>query len=74
MSPQIIELLIFAVIAFYIINKLITTLGSTSEEEQTKQKSYFGEPVIKDVTYSIVKSNKEEKIFQQPKILKLLKI
>ena len=39
MSPQIIELLIFAVIAFYIINKLITTLGSTSEEEQTKQKN-----------------------------------
>ena len=61
MSPQIIELLIFAVIAFYIINKLITTLGSTSEEEQTKQKSYFGEPVIKDVTYSTVRSNKEEK-------------
>ncbi|KJW02772.1 tim44-like domain protein [Rickettsia endosymbiont of Ixodes pacificus] len=61
MSPQIIELLIFAVIAFFIINKLITTLGSTSEEEQTKQKSYFGEPVIKDVTYNTVKSNKEEK-------------
>ncbi|ALN41357.1 hypothetical protein ASQ44_04525 [Rickettsia rhipicephali] len=60
MSPQIIELLIFAVITFYIINKLITTLGST-EEEQTNQKSYFGEPVIKDVTYSTVKSNKEEK-------------
>ncbi|MFV9929539.1 MAG: Tim44/TimA family putative adaptor protein [Rickettsia endosymbiont of Haemaphysalis japonica] len=61
MSPQIIELLIFAIIAFYIINKLITTLGSTSEEEQIKQKSYFGEPVIKDITYSTVKSNKEEK-------------
>lgn len=62
MSPQIIELLIFAAIAFYIINKLITTLGSTSEEEPTKQKSYFGEPVIKDVTHSAVKSNKEKNI------------
>ncbi|MCC8418732.1 MAG: Tim44 domain-containing protein [Rickettsia endosymbiont of Glossina mortisans submortisans] len=62
MSPQIIELLIFAAIAFYIINKLITTLGSTLEEEPTKQKSYFGEPVIKDVTHSAVKSNKEKNI------------
>ncbi|AFE52870.1 hypothetical protein MA5_03470 [Rickettsia prowazekii str. GvV257] len=59
MSPQIIELLIFAIIAFYIINKLITTLGSTSEEEQIKNKSYFGEPVIKDVTYSTVKDHKK---------------
>ena len=61
MSPQIIELLIFAAIAFFIINKLITTLGSVSEDDPTKQKSYFGEPVIKDVTYSSTRTNKEEK-------------
>jgi len=50
MSPQIIELLIFAGIAFFIINKLITNLGSTSDDDPTKQKTYFGEPGIKDVT------------------------
>ena len=73
MSPQIIELLIFAAIALFIINKLITTLGSTSEEEQTKQKSYFGEPVIKDVTQSAVKSNKEEKNFPTAQDIKAFK-
>ncbi|HJD56148.1 MAG TPA: Tim44 domain-containing protein [Rickettsia endosymbiont of Pyrocoelia pectoralis] len=60
MSPQIIELLIFAGVAFFIINKLITALGSTSDDDPTKQKSYFGEPVIKDVTYSSKKSKKDE--------------
>ncbi|WP_342225613.1 Tim44 domain-containing protein [Rickettsia endosymbiont of Urophora cardui] len=61
MSPQIIELLIFAGIAFFIINKLITTLGATSDDDPAKQKSYFGEPVIKDVTHSSNKSYDEEK-------------
>ncbi|HJD65625.1 MAG TPA: Tim44 domain-containing protein [Rickettsia endosymbiont of Bembidion nr. Transversale] len=61
MSPQIIELLIFAGIAFFIINKLITTLGATSYDDPAKQKSYFGEPVIKDVTHSSNKSYEEEK-------------
>lgn len=61
MSPQIIELLIFAGIVFFIINKLITTLGATSDDDPAKQKSYFGEPVIKDVTHSSTKSYDEEK-------------
>ncbi|WP_419234894.1 Tim44/TimA family putative adaptor protein [Rickettsia endosymbiont of Nabis limbatus] len=61
MSPQIIELLIFAGIAFFIINKLITTLGATPDDDPAKQKSYFGEPVIKDVTHSSTKSYDEEK-------------
>lgn len=61
MSPQIIELLIFAAIVFFIINKLITTLGSTSDDDPTKQKSYFGEPVVKDVTHSSAASHEEEK-------------
>ncbi|MFY9590117.1 Tim44/TimA family putative adaptor protein [Rickettsia endosymbiont of Halotydeus destructor] len=57
MSAQIIELLIFAGIAFFIINKLITTLGSTSDDDPTKHKSYFGEPTVKDVTSTSSNSN-----------------
>lgn len=53
MSPQIFELLIFAGIAFFVINKLISKLGSTSDNDPSKQKtSFFGEAKIKDVTYS----------------------
>ena len=53
MSAQIIELLIFAGIAFIIINRLIATLGSTSEDDPAKRKSsFFGETGIKDVTYT----------------------
>lgn len=52
MSGQLIELIIFAGIAFFIINKLISTLGSTAEDDRTKN-SIFGEPrLLKDVTYS----------------------
>ncbi|WP_253307893.1 MULTISPECIES: Tim44 domain-containing protein [unclassified Rickettsia] len=61
MSAQIIELLIFAGIAFFIINKLITTLGSTSDDDPTKNKSYFGEPPVKDVTYTSKNSNDSAK-------------
>ncbi|WP_425360291.1 MULTISPECIES: Tim44 domain-containing protein [unclassified Candidatus Tisiphia] len=51
MSAQIIELLIFAAIAFFIINRLIATLGSTSDEDPSKGKSsFFGETGIRDVT------------------------
>lgn len=50
MSPQIIELLIFAAIAFFLINKLISILGSTNENDELN-KSFFGEPFgMKDVT------------------------
>ncbi|MCC8417328.1 MAG: hypothetical protein LN588_02190 [Rickettsia endosymbiont of Bryobia graminum] len=49
MSGQIVELLIFAGIAFFIINKLISKLGSTSDDDPAKQ-GFFGEPKIKDVT------------------------
>lgn len=53
MSPQMIELLIFAGIAFFVINKLISKLGSTSDNDPAKQKfSFFGEAKIKDVTYT----------------------
>lgn len=50
MSPQMIELLVFAAIAFFLINKLLSILGTTNENEEQK-KSFFGEPFfMKDVT------------------------
>ena len=55
MSGQILELIIFAAIAFFIINKLISTLGSTSSDDPAKNKSFFGENLtktLKDVTYT----------------------
>jgi predicted lipid-binding transport protein (Tim44 family) len=52
MSGQIIELIIFGAIAFFVINKLIATLGTTSEDDPAKT-SHFGEPAgFKDVTDS----------------------
>ena len=61
MSAQMIELLIFAGVAFFIINKLIATLGSTSDEDPSKQQqsSLFGESNIKDVTHTTKPSASE---------------
>lgn len=54
MSPQMIELLVFAAIAFFLINKLLSILGNTSESDQ-QEKSFFGEPFsMKDVTQKLV--------------------
>ncbi|WP_316354051.1 TIM44-like domain-containing protein [Candidatus Trichorickettsia mobilis] len=51
MSVQLLELLFFAGIAFLIINKLISTLGTTSDDDPAKRNSYFGENAsLKDVT------------------------
>jgi predicted lipid-binding transport protein (Tim44 family) len=48
MSGQLIELIIFAGVAFFVINKLISTLGTTS-----KDGTFFGESgSIKDVTHT----------------------
>lgn len=57
MSGQLLELIIFAGIAFFIINKLIATLGSTSEEEQNRGKSIFKNNAhgMRDVTNSVKK-------------------
>lgn len=50
MPGQILELLFLAAIAFIIINRLISLLGTTSDDDPTKN-SYFGEPSnIKDIT------------------------
>ena len=54
-SAQLLELLFFAAIAFLIISKLIATLGTTSDEENAKRKSYFGEVgSLKDVTETAI--------------------
>jgi predicted lipid-binding transport protein (Tim44 family) len=54
MSGQLLELIIFAGIAFFIINKLIAKLGSTSEEDQIRSKSLFKSSAsgMRDVTNS----------------------
>ena len=61
MSPQLLELIIFAGIAILVIAKLLSKLGSYSEDDPMKNKNYFGEKPIKDVTSSI---NSEQKIVE----------
>jgi len=56
MSAQMVEILILAVIAFLIISKLLSVLGTTDEDDPAKKKtgSFFGEPKgMKDVTGTI---------------------
>lgn len=53
MSAQIIELLLFAGVAFFLVSKLISVLGTTNEGDtnRTHGGSFFGEPTgMKDVT------------------------
>lgn len=52
MSAQLLELLFFAIIAFFVITKLISILGITNENDQAKnRRSFFGENGgMKDVT------------------------
>ncbi|MFK7974387.1 MAG: Tim44/TimA family putative adaptor protein [Rickettsiaceae bacterium] len=54
MSSQLIELIIFAGIALYIINRLVSTLGTTSDDKpNSKPSSFFGQKApLKDVTSS----------------------
>jgi predicted lipid-binding transport protein (Tim44 family) len=72
MSGQLLELIIFAAIAFFIINKLIATLGSTSEEDAAQGKSYFkgGAQGLRDVTNSA----KRKATILKPKFPKVKKI
>lgn len=50
MSAQIIELLILAVVAFVLVNRLMSVLGTTNDTDGTDE-SFFGESFgIKDVT------------------------
>ncbi len=63
MSGQLIELIIFAGIAFFIINKLIATLGTTSDEDGIKRSSVFGEKTaMKDVTTSATNNTNKESV------------
>ena len=61
MSAQILELLLFAGVAFLIISRLIAILGSTSDDDPTKRASFFGEAQggLKDVTNSVAQNLKE---------------
>lgn len=72
MSGQLLELIIFAGIAFFIINKLIATLGSTSEEEQSRGKSIFKNKMhgMRDVT----NSTKEKASILKPKFPRAKKV
>lgn len=72
MSGQLLELIIFAGIAFFIINKLIATLGSTSEEEQSRGKSIFKNKMhgMRDVT----NSPKEKASILKPKFPRAKKV
>ncbi|WPY00501.1 Tim44-like domain protein [Candidatus Trichorickettsia mobilis] len=70
MSVQLLELLFFAGIAFLIINKLISTLGTTSDDDPAKRNSYFGENAsLKDVTNTTVNSTNSAGIIK-PNFLK----
>ena len=60
MSAQIVEIIILAVIAFLIISKFLSVLGTTDEDDPAKNKagSFFGEPTgLKDVTGTVVPSD-----------------
>ena len=51
MPGQLIELIIFAAIALFLVNKLMSILGTTNEEKTQNKHSFFGEqPSLKDVT------------------------
>lgn len=51
MSAQIIELMFFAGVAFFLVNKLISILGKTNENDGPNNRSFFGEvSSLKDVT------------------------
>ena len=56
MSAQMVEILILAVIAFLIISKLLSVLGTTDDDDPARKKagSFFGEPKgMKDVTGTV---------------------
>ncbi len=64
MSGKLLELIIFAGVAFFIINKLIAVLGKTSEDDPAKNNNgFFGEN-LKDVTPEASKYTKSAKIFK----------
>ncbi|KAF8818503.1 hypothetical protein [Rickettsia endosymbiont of Cardiosporidium cionae] len=66
MSGKILELIIFAVIAFMIINRLISILGRISEKNHTEKskRSFFGEnnsKYVKDVTHTSIQGDSNTK-------------
>jgi predicted lipid-binding transport protein (Tim44 family) len=67
MSAQILELLFFAIIAFFVITKLISVLGTTNEDDPAKKgHSFFGENgAMKDVTNQQNQNNVVEVKFRE---------
>jgi predicted lipid-binding transport protein (Tim44 family) len=62
MSAQLIELLLFAGIAFVLINRLVSMLGTTDEDDPMRKNTIFGEGKgLKDVTEYQSASKKEMK-------------
>lgn len=54
MSAQMVEILILAIIAFLIISKLLSILGTTDEDDPARRTGFFGEPKgLKDVTGTV---------------------
>lgn len=72
-SAQLIEIIFLAGIAFLIISKFISLLGTTNEDDSAKNRSFFGEPgSMKDVTDSVpTDSPKNKKNFKS--IIKIAK-
>ena len=73
MFGQLLELIILACVAFFIINKLMATLGNVSEEDQARNKSFFENSRhlgMQDVTNTM---KKKASIFR-PKFFKAKKL
>jgi predicted lipid-binding transport protein (Tim44 family) len=54
------EIVIFGIIAFVLITKLIDMLGVTDESDLTKDKSYFGEPKVRNITASVEEKDQQK--------------
>ena len=75
MSAQLIEILFLAGIAFLIISKFISILGTTDEDDPARKAgSFFGEPKgMKDVTNTVSAGADDTKVRSLLKIAKKLK-
>ncbi len=75
MSIQLVELIIFASITFLVINKLISTLGTTNKNDnKNNNSSFFGEPKnLEDVTpkESVIHSSIIKPIFNKRELLNI---
>jgi len=61
-SAQMIEIIFLGFIAFLIISKFLSILGTTDDDDPARKSSgsIFGEPVMKDVTRSVPEENQSK--------------